>query len=72
MSHPQHDGTVFDDVPHLIDWIHKETYHGGIMLLQATCKKFTNYCIAQNILTHDALKRNFTVKYDTNIPRQVY
>ncbi|CAB4000848.1 glucuronokinase 1-like [Paramuricea clavata] len=43
-------------------------YFGGLRLLQATCKKFYQYCSEQGIAL---AKRNFTLKYDTNIPRQV-
>ena len=77
---------------------HTISYLGGLRLLQATCKKFYQYCaqhglvkhthslsythmhISQNHLyTHCALchcsialgRRNFSLQYDTNIPRQV-
>jgi glucuronokinase len=39
-----------------------------LRLLQATCKKFYHYCSSRGIAL---VKRNFTLKYDTNIPRQV-
>ena len=35
---------------------------------QATCKKFYHYCSTKGIAL---AKRNFSLKYDTNIPRQV-
>ena len=38
------------------------------MLLQATCKKFHEYCSKRGIAL---AKRNFTLRYSTNIPRQV-
>jgi len=43
-------------------------YYGGIRLVKATIKRFVDYCQAQNIKLHD---RNFSVRYQTNIPRQV-
>ncbi|KAL1530773.1 hypothetical protein AB1Y20_001671 [Prymnesium parvum] len=46
----------------------KEGYQGGLILLQATCKKFYEYCTKQGI---SLAKRNFTLRYNTNIPRQV-
>uniref|UniRef100_A0A8D3B375 Glucuronokinase with putative uridyl pyrophosphorylase n=1 Tax=Scophthalmus maximus TaxID=52904 RepID=A0A8D3B375_SCOMX len=46
----------------------KEGYLGGLRLLQATCKKFYQFCSKQGIAL---TKQNFTLKYDTNIPRQV-
>ena len=46
----------------------REGYQGGMVLLMATCKKFYEYCMERGIALH---KRNFTLQYDTNIPRQV-
>ena len=46
----------------------KEGYQGGLVLLQATCKKFHEYCSKRGIAL---AKRNFTLRYNTNIPRQV-
>ncbi len=40
---------------------------GGVRLLMATCKKFFQWCYDQGV---SLPKRNFTIKYDTNIPRQ--
>jgi len=46
----------------------KEGYQGGLILLQSTCKKFYEYCTKRGIAL---AKRNFTLRYNTNIPRQV-
>ena len=35
---------------------------------QATCKKFYEYCSKHGVAMS---KRNFTLKYNTNVPRQV-
>lgn len=43
-------------------------YYGGIRLIKATIKRFVDYCQARNIKLHD---RNFSVRYQTNVPRQV-
>lgn len=43
-------------------------YYGGMRLLKATIKKFVEYCLAHNVALHD---RNFSVRYESNIPRQV-
>ncbi|CAI9596917.1 unnamed protein product, partial [Staurois parvus] len=43
-------------------------YLGGLRLLQATCKKFYQYCSEKGIALS---KQNFTLKYNVNIPRQV-
>jgi glucuronokinase len=43
-------------------------YYGGIRLIKATIKRFVDYCERKEIKLHD---RNFSVRYQTNIPRQV-
>ncbi len=43
-------------------------YYGGIRLIKATIKRFVDYCQAQNNELHN---RNFSVRYQTNIPQQV-
>lgn len=51
-----------------MDRLKNEGYYGGVRLLMAICKIFNNYCRDNKIDLHD---RNFTLSYDTNIPRQV-
>ena len=43
-------------------------YYGGIRLIKATIKRFADYCRENDFTLHD---RNFSVRYETNIPRQV-
>ncbi len=43
-------------------------YYGGIRLIKATIKRFVDYCHKRDVKLHD---RNFSVRYETNIPRQV-
>jgi glucuronokinase len=43
-------------------------YYGGIRLIKATIKRFVDYCQANGLPLHD---RNFSIRYQTNIPRQV-
>ncbi len=43
-------------------------YYGGIRLIKATIKRFVDFCEARGIALHD---RKFSVRYQTNIPRQV-
>ncbi|XP_067910182.1 glucuronokinase with putative uridyl pyrophosphorylase [Heterodontus francisci] len=68
VPHPLNDPTEFGSLQDLHGISRKEGYLGGLRLLQATCKKFYQYCSEQGIAL---AKRNFTLKYDTNIPRQV-
>ena len=66
--HPTFDITDFQTIQSLANQIKNNGCHGGIRLIYATCKQFVDYCIANDIELHD---KNFTIKYDTNIPRQV-
>ena len=43
-------------------------YYGGIRLIKATIKRFVDFCEGRGIALHD---RKFSVRYQTNIPRQV-
>ena len=43
-------------------------YYGGERLVKATVKRFFEYCQRRGIRLHE---RNFSVRYETNIPRQV-
>jgi glucuronokinase len=42
-------------------------YYGGLRLIKATIKKFVEYCEGR----HELHGENFSVRYETNIPRQV-
>lgn len=66
--HPLNDPTEFGSLSDLYGISRKEGYMGGLRLMQATCKKFYQYCAEQGIAL---ARKNFTLKYDTNIPRQV-
>eukprot|EP00731_Ephydatia_muelleri_P011967 Em0006g861a len=66
--HPLNDPTEFGSLSDLYGTSLKEGYLGGLRLLQATCKRFYQYCAMHGIAL---ARRNFTLRYDTNIPRQV-
>uniref|UniRef100_A0AAQ4R4Z0 Glucuronokinase with putative uridyl pyrophosphorylase n=1 Tax=Gasterosteus aculeatus aculeatus TaxID=481459 RepID=A0AAQ4R4Z0_GASAC len=68
VPHPLNDPTEFGSLQDLFCISRKEGYLGGLRLLQATCKKFYQFCSNQGIAL---TKQNFSLKYDTNIPRQV-
>ncbi|KAH7672667.1 Galactokinase/homoserine kinase protein [Dioscorea alata] len=65
--HPVHDLVSFSSIGHLIKRLESEGYYGGVRLLMAICKVFYKYCSNNNI---ELKKGNFTLSYDTNIPRQ--
>ncbi|XP_017289322.1 glucuronokinase with putative uridyl pyrophosphorylase isoform X2 [Kryptolebias marmoratus] len=68
VPHPLNDPTEFGSLQDLFCISRQEGYLGGLRLLQATCKKFYQFCSKRGIAL---TKQNFTLKYDTNIPRQV-
>jgi len=68
MRHPVFDPFVFDSLEDLRNIAHEDGYYGGTRLLYASCKHFYDYCQNSNIPLR---KANFTLQYDTNIPRQV-
>lgn len=65
--HPQHDPTEFGSVQHLLGRVRGEGYYGGLRLLVAACKVFHEYFQSKGVTLHE---ENFTLSYDTNIPRQ--
>ncbi|CAA0833782.1 Glucuronokinase 1 [Striga hermonthica] len=67
LPHPAHDLVQFSSLPHLVDRLQTDGYYGGVRLLMAICKIFHNYCKENGIGLHEG---NFTLSYDTNIPRQ--
>jgi glucuronokinase len=64
----EHDRATFRSVYDLARDVRLHGYYGGIRLIKATIKRFVEYCQARGIRLHD---RNFSVRYGTNIPRQV-
>lgn len=64
----QKDHSVFGSVDGLVKDVRLYGYYGGIRLLKATIKRFHDYCREKGIRLG---KKNFTIKYDTNIPRGV-
>lgn len=64
----QNDRARFRSISDLANDVQLHGYYGGIRLIKATIKRFVEYCNAQGLELH---KRNFSVRYETNIPRQV-
>ena len=62
------DHAVFESVDHLVEDVQRTGYYGGVRLLKAAIKSFAQYCGSAGI---DLPPRNFTMRYSTNIPRQV-
>jgi len=64
----QNDQTRFDSIDELVRDVRLHGYYGGIRLVKATIKKFVEYCRRRGLTLHS---RNFSVRYQSNIPRQV-
>ncbi|NQU22397.1 MAG: GHMP kinase [Candidatus Nealsonbacteria bacterium] len=64
----ENDQTRFESVDELVRDVQLHGYYGGIRLVKATIKKFVEYCRRGGHRLHD---RNFSVRYETNIPRCV-
>jgi len=62
------DRARFDSVHDLARDVRLHGYYGGIRLVKATIKRFVEHCRACGLSLHD---RKFSVRYQTNIPRQV-
>lgn len=68
VPHPKSDPTKFESLDELKETAQRDGYYGGLRLLFATCKKFKEHCDECGIHLPPS---NFTVTYDTNIPRQI-
>jgi len=68
VPHPLFDPMSFCSLEDLSTTASFDGYYGGLRLLFATCKKFREWCAEAGIRLEP---RNFTVQYDTTIPRQV-
>jgi glucuronokinase len=64
----QNDRARFRTIEDLANDVKLHGYYGGIRLIKATIKSFVEYCHKQGLKLHD---RNFSIRYDTTIPRQV-
>ena len=62
------DESVFNSIAELATDVRQFGYYGGIRLLKATVKRFHDYCQEHGVKLD---KRNFTLRYSSNIPPQV-
>ena len=58
----------FRNIYHLTETVNLTGYYGGDRLIKATIKKFCEYCEQNDIKLGN---KNFTIRYQTSIPRQV-
>ena len=64
----QEDRSRFRSVKELSQDVRLHGYYGGVRLVKATIKRFAEFCERNKLKLHD---RNFSVRYQSNIPRQV-
>ncbi len=64
----ERDHSRFRSISRLVDDVNLYGYYGGVRLLKAAIKRFSDYC-AQNRIVLD--ERNFTIRYHSNIPHRV-
>jgi glucuronokinase len=62
------DRARFVSIHDLVKDVKLHGYYGGIRLVKAAIKGFFEYCQRRSLKLHD---RNFSIRYQTNIPRQV-
>jgi glucuronokinase len=62
------DRAQFSSIHDLARDVKLHGYYGGIRLIKGTIKRFVEYCRSRQLPLHD---RNFSVRYQTHIPRQV-
>jgi glucuronokinase len=62
------DLTKFETIDAFLSDIRLHGYYGGMRLIKAAVKRFHDYCRQNNRELH---KRNFTVQFETDIPRLV-
>ncbi|GIV33229.1 MAG: hypothetical protein KatS3mg031_0764 [Chitinophagales bacterium] len=58
----------FDNLDHLLEDIRLHGYYGGIRLVKAAIKKFSDYCRSTKITLPP---KNFTIRYETTIPERL-
>ncbi|MCL5269144.1 MAG: GHMP kinase [bacterium] len=64
----EQDHVRFDSLDELAADVRLNGYYGGLRLVKASLKKFHDYCVQDGI---DLPPRNFSIRYETDIPRQV-
>jgi glucuronokinase len=68
VPHQTLDPVSFGSIDELRVTAERDGYYGGLRLVYATCKKFVEFCRHHDIALSE---RNPTIRYETNIPRQV-
>lgn len=67
VPHAQHDLLQYNSLSHLTQQISQQGFYGGVRLLMAMCKRFSEYCKEHDIMLQPMY---FSLQYETTIPRQ--
>lgn len=59
---------VFTSLDEFVENLRQVGLYGGMRLVKATIKRFTDYCREKDI---ELARKNFTLRYESDIPRQV-
>ena len=62
------DLNIYKNIHNLVESVNLTGYYGASRLVKASIKKFAEYCLENDIKLYG---KNFTVRYDSSIPRQV-
>jgi glucuronokinase len=62
------DRCQFNRIEELVEDVKLNGLYGGLRLIKASIKVFAEYCSQENL---QLPRRNFSLRYETNIPRQV-
>lgn len=62
------DANVYKNMGEFVDRIELYGYYGGVRLVKAAMKKFSDYCRDLKIPLKE---KNFTIQYESSIPRQL-
>jgi glucuronokinase len=62
------DANVYMNMGELVERIEVYGYYGGVRLVKAAIKKFSDYCREQKIVPKE---KSFTIQYESTIPRQL-
>ena len=63
----QQDHSQFGSLTELVQDVELHGYYGGMRLVKATIKRFSEYCEGR----HELADKNFSIRYESNIPRLV-
>ncbi|MCW5906929.1 MAG: hypothetical protein KIS94_03650 [Chitinophagales bacterium] len=59
------DRLVFENMDELVDEVKQNGYYGGVRLIKASVKKFSDCCLQRGIQIHP---KNFTIAFTSSIP----